>query len=469
MKTEHRVARKLAMLTALAITGCGANRYDIEIRPTGETFQRQLTCWREQAANEKNKVVAFPEDELRRIAVAYNAAVPRQKTKKHRFASVFSDQMPNDVGGSGTYTHWNTPLGSMSTYIERFRGNDDLAAKIEMRQKATERLADLLIGWLVSELEDEAGFDELHMFLQNGFRRDLKNISLYGWAYEIIADREDTIQPECFVRIGQYLVERSYFAPDELPTWARALREVEREGPAHLLLLIQRFTALKMGIPEDQPIPPCLRFLSDATVLEASISDYLRRTDVFNRLLEEWEREQAVNPEAKKPGPTDVVGPFIMRAFLPNFYLGQSDQLEVKLETTNEPFLTNGKWDEESKQVQWLRRMLAADSDHSEFPTLVYAVWSIPDKQVQKARFGKVVLEGDSLGKYCLWYRGLSTGEAKEWNDFITSLSPSADLVKRIRAFRFAHELAVESEREDGDLAATPRELILRRLRSSEK
>lgn len=108
--------------------------------------------------------------------------------------------------------------------------------------------------------------------------------------------------------------------------------------------------------------------------------------------------------------------------------------------------------------------MHGADSDLSELPTLLYALWSVPRKQEQKARFGKVVLEGASLGHYCLWYRGLSAAEAKEWNKLVASLRPSADLVKRIQAFRFAHESALGNEEEGGDLAATPRALILSAL-----
>ncbi len=51
-----------------------------------------------------------------------------------------------------------------------------------------------------------------------------------------------------------------------------------------------------------------------------------------------------------------------------------------------------------------------------------------------------------------------------EWNEWVAELRPSADLVGRIQAFRFADELAFDSEKEDRDLAATPRELILHGL-----
>ena len=463
MKRERRISNWLAVLTAaVVVTGCEANRYEIEMRPNGKNVQRELTCWRERTANDKVKLLAFPEGELARIAAAYDAPVPEGTATKHKFVNVFAGEMPSDVGGSGSYTHWETRLGSASAYVERFRGNDDLLADVEKRQLAADRIADLLIDWLASELEGEADFIKLREFLEVRFRRDLKNLSYYGWAYGIVSDREDAAQPECLVRIGQYLVERAYFTPDQLPVLMRVIQETERDGPARLLALLQRFTASKMGVPEDQPIPRCLQFLSDATAVEASINNHLRRTDDFKRLLAEWEQERATNPEATQPEPTAVVGDLLAQAFLPNFHFGRSDQLRVKLATTTAPFLTNGQWDEKAGQVEWAHRTLAADSEPSAFPTFLFAMWSRPDEQTQQARFGRVVLEGVALGNYCFWYRGLTKQEAVEWDEFVASLQPNDDPTKRLREFRFSGESpAPDGDTRDRDLAAIPRELLL--------
>lgn len=220
MNTRPRKTFWVSVLIASSIVGCDANHYQIEVKPTGETVQRTLTSWRERTVNEQATVVAFPEGELAKLATAYDAPVPSHLARRHKFVGVFAGEMPNDVGGSGSYTHWNTPLGSMSAYVERFRGNDDLLADVESRQIAADRFADLLIGWLTSELQGETGFAELSEFLEIHFRRDLKNLSLYVWAYGTVSDQDDA-QSEIFVRAGQYLVERSYFTPDQLPALTR--------------------------------------------------------------------------------------------------------------------------------------------------------------------------------------------------------------------------------------------------------
>lgn len=370
--------------------------------------------------------------------------------------------MPNDVGGSGSYTHWNTSLGSASAYVERFRGNDDLLADMERRQAAADRTVDLLTGWLASELEGEPGFAELREFLENHFRRDLKNLSLYGWAYGVVADDQATALPECLIRIGQYLVERSYFSPDELPALTRAAQEIEYEGPARMLTVVQRFASSKMGIADDQPIPAGLQFLGDYAALKASLDEYLRQTDEFQQSLAAWNRDRTTNPEAEQPEPGAMFGELIAGAFIPAFDLGRSDQLKVKFAAASEPFLTNGQWNPQDKHVHWSHEMLAADADPSESPTILYALMGQPDEQAQRAHFGRVVLEGNALGRYCLWYRGLSQQEAKEWDEFVASLRPSSDLAGRLNSFRFSHGPPLrEGDEEGSHLAATPRELIL--------
>lgn len=451
MKAQYRSIDWLILSVAVAFAGCTAKHYEIELKPMGESIEREITCW-EQTSNEPPQVVSFSEDELKRIAAAYHVDVSSDKAEKHRFVRKFAGSMPNDIGGAGSYTHWNTPLGSVSGYVERFRGNDDLLTTMQQRQEAADRLVDLLIGWLSTELEDDARLAQLRAFLDNQFRQDMKNISLYSWACGLVSDDEDVDQTAWLVRVGQYLVERSYFSPEQLPQLARAFRAPDSDDSARLLAFVQRFTASKMGITEDQPIPPSLQVMSDVTVLETSANNYLRQTDEFKRLIEEWERTKATAPEAQEPEPNAVVNELMVQAFLPNLFLGGSDQLSVRLALTNEPFATNGQWDEKAKHVRWSDRMLAADSNLSEFPTFLYAMWSEPNDKAQKEHFGRVVLEGTALGEYCLWYRGLSDREAKEWDSFVSSLESNAALVDRIRSFQFTT---------DSELATVPRDLIL--------
>ncbi len=457
-KANCMLCGSLAFL-ALLWAGCKSNQYEITLQPDGPVMQRELICWTIQSSGKGNTVSPIRAAELQRIAQAYHTDVPAGDENKRRFVGAFANQMPQDVGGNGWYSRCETSLGILSAYVERFRGNDDLTAEIEARQQATDRVADLLIGWFQSELGDETGFDSLRRFLDHQFRRDLQNLALYVWAWEITSQDEKEIQLECLVRAGQYLVERSYLRFEELPELVRAWREADQSQSRLLFVRLQKFLASKMDLSADQPIPACLQFLADAETAERSLDAYLGQTKEHQELVEQWKQKRESDPRAEEPRRDTILSEPLARAFLPNL-LGGSDQVDVTLATAVEPFLTNGDWNEESALVRWSRSVLASDTDRSEFPALAYAFWSAAAEDEQRARFGKVILTGTNLGSYCLWYRSLSQDEAKVWDTFLASLHAGPDVPDRLRTFRFPQDQG----KEDDDLAEVPRDLILVQL-----
>ncbi len=456
----------LLSMFLLAAAGCVSNHYEVELTPDGKSLKREITVWRGGGDKPEN-TQEFPKEELDKIAGAYNAAVPEKLNQKHKFASLFSGEMPQDVGGKGSFTHWDTSLGSLAMYVERFRGNDDLLADVDSRMKACDQLVNHLTRWLESELKNEPGFPELKKFLDGEFRRDVKNLSLLAWTFENAGQIQGSHHPhsvlteEFLIRAGQYLVERSYFSIDPLPVLSRFFWDVEYDDPKRFLEFVQRFIALKMGIAEDRPIPDRLKFLGSLEELKTSFDGYFGETQEYQQLLEAWKKEQDTKPDAKRPEPQDVLQlpmiPYLLFRMSP-------DHLELKVNMPVEPTMTNGQWNAEEKQVQWSRSLLEADSDGTEFPAVCYAVWSEPNVKVQTECFGKVVLEGQALARYCLWQKGLSEAEAKEWEMFLQSLKPGSDLVPRLRSFRFSHEPEPQAGKDPKGLAKEPRELLLRGL-----
>jgi hypothetical protein len=253
------------MLLVLATAGCVSNRYEVELTPDGQTLKREITAWRSSGDKPENPQ-EFPQEELEKIAKAYGVRVPEKRDQKHTFQGDFAGEMPQDVGGQGSYTHWETSLGSLSMYVERFRGNDDLMADVDSRMTACDQLVNLLAGWLEAELKDHPGFSDLKKFLDGDFRRDVKNLSLLAWTFTNLATVQMENKPdeelgqELVLRASQYLLERGYFTLDELPAFVRA---VQQEDSKRLLEPLKRFLASKMGVPKDQPVPKSLAFLDD--------------------------------------------------------------------------------------------------------------------------------------------------------------------------------------------------------------
>lgn len=453
----------MVIIVLVGLLGCERDYYEVEMRPDGEALHREVTVWRERTQDDETKLVELPLKDLQRIAAAYDKETPASEPKKHTFVGNFLGKTPNDLGGDGSLTFWETPLGSTSAYVERIRGSDDFVLNVEQRQQATNRLVDLLRDWFAAELEGEPRFDRLRDFLDTEFRRDMKNLSLYGWSYEIVGEYDADAGKEVFVRIGQYLGERDYFVPDDLPSLYRALLDLDRGDASRLLAIVQQLVATRMGVAPKEEIPEALNYLGDANLIQASFAKFIQGTDEYKQLLSQSETEKKTNPDATQPTPGRVLDQLVSDAF--SFQLfGNGDSLSVKLELPHKPFATNGEWNEQAKQISWSESIQPSDSDRLKLPTVLFAFWSQPNVMMQETHFGKVVLGGETLAQYCLWYRGLSIAEAAEWDKFVVTLSPAAELVRRIDRFRFSHEPA-DDENGQNTLSMTVRELIVSELK----
>ncbi len=465
-----------AGILAAVATGCGHNCYVVEITPEEDGIQRKLTCW---YVDSEGRISALPDDELEKLAAVYGGRETPDSADKHVFAGRFGEKMPDDFGGAGSYTHWETPMGSTSAYIERFGGSDDLEAGRAKQRQAADQLADLVLAWLETELGDEPGFDRLKKFLDNDFRRDLKNLGLYGWVAmtvtppeEVEESEEDGKGMEFAARVWQYLSERGYIRTADLPVIARAMAE---EDPQRVLQLVGRLVARRMGIADEDPIPAALTFLGDPEKLEKSLTDYVKTTDAYKQRLAQWKEEQKQvdrepqgppdedGPfrEDEPPKPEEVVGELVTDCFaIAIFPVG--DSLEVKLACPVKPFSTNGRWKAKSEKVTWSTEM----SDINPLPAFCFAVWSVPDEAFQQKHFGQTVLADEALTGYTTWYRSLEGEEKNRWDRFVDRCTPGDDLVPAIRKFRFVEAPTDLAEDEDPptDLADMPRGMLLEGL-----
>jgi hypothetical protein len=265
--------------------------------PDGKTVTRKLTAWVESTDDGKTKVEPLGSTELAKIAKAYGVEPPPAEPKKQTFQGRFAGLLPDDVGGKGWYLHWENSLGSVTTYSERFRGDDDLTEELNRRLAGANQVADTLVAWAAAEFKEAEGYDALHQYLDVDFRRDINNLSLYWWSYTSLGREEEVTAGEGMFRIGQYLAERGYFDPQEAPQVMRAMQEASQGRPHGLLRFFQRLVATRMGVPADKPIPLFLRFLADQDLVKASLDRFLEKTERYQALVEQWRREVRDAPE----------------------------------------------------------------------------------------------------------------------------------------------------------------------------
>jgi len=464
----HNVLPLALAAMALVVTGCPHNDYLVQLQPRGHTIERTLVFYREDGVNTNTgspNYQAFDAAELAAISSLYPAQGLTRDGERYVVRGEFTNELPNDVGGAGAYTNLTTSLGEAGFYVERFRGNDDLAAMSEQRCQAADQLGDLIAGWSQMELGPEPGYDKLRQFLEADFRRDLLNLAAYGWDGQLTGAYHTNAGEEFAVRFGQYLFQRAYFTIGEIPD---LFREASENDTQALLRRIQRLVVRKMGVPETEPVPASLAFLADQTTMEQSFDKYLAGTDLYRAKLKQWEEDKKLKPDTKQPEPLEVASDAIgnLVEFDSNSF-GQPDHLAVRLSLPSSPVHSNGRWDEALQQVVW-ETSIEERTNASHIPFFCYASWAQADQAYQKKHFGRVVLAGDELTQYCLWRNSQDEQEGAEWDAFVASLQPGSGLAERLDAFRFSGEPAqagTNGQEKISSPSAYPRELLKTALR----
>lgn len=457
MRKSHALC--LAVLTLL-LTGCPHNEYNVELTPRGNVVERKLTfyCADGTTTNGTPNYQPFSQDELRVIRRCYPRDAVKKQMEVYSATGDFAAAMPGDVGGAGSYTFLTNCLGTAGFYMERFRGNDDIAARVQAHLKAADKLVDYIIGWSRREFGGERHYENLRKFLDGDFRQDMRNLSIHGWVVGTSVTTGAPAPEEFAVRFAQYLSERGYFRMDEVPELARSLTSGD-ERP--LLLRLQQLIAQRLRFSTSKPVPQSLAFLRDPDKLAQSWEDYLATTTEYRVKLRHWQMTK-VSAEAEimgqklagyfrsaastnkpaapsipdKPEPSDVANELVSQ-FLEITFWKTDDHLTVKLRLHAAPTHTNGKWEEAAKQVTW-DAYLSDQKDAISVPAFCYATWTEADEAFQTTHFGKVVLKGDNLLQYSLWRGGLEQKRATEWDAFLSSLRPVEGLADTVSGFRFA-------------------------------
>ncbi len=455
MKTNHRCL--IAFVASLCF-GCARDMYRIEISPENGALRRSVICWHEKGPDPP-EMSALAEEELQRLEAIYGPRQTVDDGPKYRFEGLFHDALPNDVGGSGSYTHWQNPLGSLEYYVERFRGDDDLEAGLAARREAAATLADLIVGWAETELADKPGFAHLRRFLEHDLRRDLTNLGIYTWQSEAAAIYEEHVGGEFLVRALQYLVERDYLGPRDIPALYAAAVSDDFQPAARI---VKRLVLRELKT-NDRP-PESLEWLGDPQRLKDSFANYVRTTDFYKERAAQRRRTGADGAEQEPPVPADVLAE-LRDDWLSHFEApGDAATVELTLVTVVEPFATNGEWVGEAEKVRWSGQL----ERHRALPLVCFAAWSRPDGGAQKKHFGKIVLEGAELAQYVLWYEALPGEKRPQWDALLERLPTADDVAGAVRQFRFDGEPAyrpdVTEDQQPESRADEPRRLILQGL-----
>lgn len=456
----------------LLAAGCERNNYALRLTPQDGKLQRELKLTRTTSDSKNPELRTAKPEELAELVKTYGKELPGEVAGEHAFAKTYRGKAPDDIGNAGWYLKLESPLGHVHGYVEEFRGSDDWHTELQARLAALDQLAVHLTAWLKIELADDPKWPTLKKFLEEDFQKDLRNLGLYVFFHTIHLDGDDSREnDQLAVYCAEYLARHEYLDPEQLPFLFRAVDDIERGESARICGWVQDLLAKRMGYAKGKAPPQSFDFLADPEAMQKSLDNYLKTTKRFAELVKAWEAKKLKDPAAPEPTPQDVVGEFLMEAFLPAFRLDPADRLGVELAAGLKPYSTNGQWDSEAKVVRWRKQIPPRASAQHERQQLLFAFWSEPAEEVQRARFGRTLLDGEDLAQYCLWYQGLTPAERKEWDKFMGELRPTIPLVDRLDRFHFAKEqdAVPGSPPHQNQLAETPRRLLKEKLTPPEE
>jgi hypothetical protein len=450
---------------SILLTGCPHNQYIIHLTPRDKAIERELSFYREDGTNKDGtiKYETFLADELAAITKLYPPGSVTHDKERHQAKGRFANVLPSDVSGAGSYTNLTTSLGSAGLYMERFRGDDDMAGSSARRMNAIDQLVDLIIGWSKVELGKEPNYEDLRKFLDGDFRKDVKNLGFSVWTLQVTADCKKGPYEEVYLRLGQYLMEHGYL---KMQDWPNFFHAGAGQDPYQIMPLIRRLVAVKLGVPETKP---SLAVLADETAAGKSWDNYLVATEYYCIKLEEWEKKKLTEPDLRKPEASEVTGDLFGKII--QLGIESDDHLTVLLALPSKPVYTNGKWDETKKQVMWDAELESGKDDRGpvRMPVFCYANWSSANEVFQKDHFGKVLLAGFELIEYCAWHAGLNEKQMKEWETLLTSLKSGERMVEKLDAFQFSETSVGVKENPQPPVwndAEFPRQLIKEALKA---
>ncbi len=420
-------------LAALALLGaCERDIYTVTMRATDAGFNRHIEVLHE---NHNGARTLPSQDLLRQIAGQYGHAGP---VEKGAFDGSFERDTPGDIGGHGTFLRSATSLGTTHIYLERFRGDDNLSARVERVQDAASTFAELVLGWLDAALAGEPAWPALRESLAGGrLESDARNLALTVWLEKngarttraAPADDEDVI-----LRVIAYLHEHGYVADADLLALSGGA-----DQPDSVAALVTRWLSRGMHVA-DPGASDALAAISTDETLGASWDAYTASAGAM-QILTRWAERAGV------PFPEDSTAPEVGAELLNHLTTvatgseptdqGAEDEVTLSLACAAEPTLTNGEWSAETGYITWTFTVEPSPESSYLLPALAAAMWAEPDETFQTEHFGSVVLTGDSLASYCAWRGRLGEDEGARWDAMLAGVHDHDEARAAIDAFTF--------------------------------
>lgn len=442
----RRAAAAASALGLGILAGCENRQIRVEMAVTGDGTSRAF------ASNVLEK------QDVERLQSVYAAQPePDAATGGERFAGTFDQTLPSEVGNRNGTSEVRTRFGTTRFYFEAFAPAADEWAALKERIDAGELWVRLFGRWAEKGIKDESKREEWRRYVSATLvplSTELavmwgSNVSV-AQALRVAAkvrdenDRTPLTDEERLLRRSAIPMLLEVVAADLLTaeemhrlllvssdaTASKAERDwvVATIAKPALLRLVQRFRPETTDLEKVSWVPLALSFWFWAQT-STERNDLLLASPVISE--SDKERLRKGEADVTLPPPFGVE---------PLSKPTKTDA-EVLLATGERPFLTNGEWIESERRVRFRYGFVAANRRTSLSPPAFFAAWSEPDTAAQTKAFGSVLLTGEGLADYGIWYESLTPPLKARWDAAVERLeqgdrAPMQSLRRELEAER---------------------------------
>ncbi|MFM7053009.1 MAG: hypothetical protein ACKOYN_12895 [Planctomycetota bacterium] len=446
MRLTVRAAVVLSLAALLpAAAACQNRKVRVEIDAKGDTASRVF------ATNDTSSRA------LEAVEAAYRSKGETDQSLGRKFTGTFAENaMPSEIGNRGAIGRIDSALGSSRSYFEQFAERRGEWGAYRQRVESGILWMRLFGRYIeLREVKDDARRAEFRSWWEGDmipFASDLY-VMYSGMQAVVQAQRigaaprrgndfaprtdDEMFRIQVFQPLAIMMAERGFLTADELAgVQMLALngnvtkRERDWAGtklftPA-LQRVVQRFAPERKDMKLADFVPVAVNF-----VLWTKLSREYR--DI---VLESPAIEESVKADIRK-GVWDfeLPPPFGFRTLSRP---GVTDATVI-LDTGAKPFMTNGRWNDETKRVEFKGDFYESQYRYAPYNAPYYAVWSLPSQR-QESFFGAVILEGEPLSEYCGWEAALEDEPRTRWLAALEALASSKD---PLPAYAILEECAV--------------------------
>lgn len=415
-----------------ALAGCQSRKVRVEISASGTGTSRIFST------NETDRKA------LDEMAAAYGATGESDATLGTRFTGTFAeDKLPSEMGNRGAIGRVDSALGSARSYYEQF------AERREEWQAFRQRVEGGIL-WMrlfgryieTRQLKDDARRAEFKQWWEKDMIPFVSDLYLMYSGMQAVSQaqrigamprkpgdfssrtEDESFRLQVFAPIAILMAERGFLTPDEvarvqLLAMNGNVSRRERDWAGERLFtpalgrIVQRFDPDRKDMKLTDFVPIVVNFVL-WTKLSREYRDIVLESPAIDDATKAAIRRGKWDFELPPPfGFRTMSRPAVTAA-------------EVFLDTGAKPYLTNGRWNDETKRVEFKGDFYEAKYRYAPYNAPYFALWSLPSQR-QESVFGAVVLEGEPLAEYCAWESALEDAVRERWLKALEALAATKD------------------------------------------